>query len=236
MTGPLDPYREWDAAYLLGALSPDERREYEAHLAGCKRCSAEIASLAGLSGILAAVPPEKATQLAAPERSLEPGPPDLLPRLAAGAERIRRRARLRAVALIAAAAAVAAAVVWAIPTRSHDGGGVVAGRDVTMVRVGQPRPLQASAHLVTDPWGTTIEASCSYDLTTRTPGQAPERSFEYAMFVTDRSGAATKVATWLAIPGTTAKPYATVTMPMDQIAKIDIRSVRSGTVLLQAVL
>lgn len=235
MTGPLDPYREWDAAYLLGALSPDERREYEAHLAGCKRCSAEIASLAGLSGILAAVPPEKAMQLAAPERSLEPGPPDLLPRLAAGAERIRRRARLRAVALIAAAAAVAAAVVWAIPTTGHDEA-EVAGRDVTMVRVGQPRPLRASAHLITEPWGTMIEASCSYDLTTPTPGQPPQRSFEYAMFVTDRSGAATKVATWLATPGTTAKPYATVTMPMEQIAKIDIRSVRSGTVLLQAVL
>jgi hypothetical protein len=235
MTGPLDPYREWDAAYLLGALSPDERREYEAHLAGCKRCSAEIASLAGLSGILAAVPTEKAMQLAAPERSLEPGPPDLLPRLAAGAKRIRRRARLRTVALIAAAAAVAAAVVWAIPTTRHDEA-EVAGRDVTMAQVGQPRPLRASAHLVSEQWGTTIEASCSYDLVPKTPGEPPQRSFEYAMFVTDRSGAATKVATWLATPGTTATPYATVTLPVDRIAKIDIRSVRSGTVLLQAVL
>jgi Putative zinc-finger len=235
MTGPLDPYREWDAAYLLGALSPAERREYEAHLAGCPRCSAEIASLAGLSGILAAVPPDKAMQLAAPDRPLESAPPDLLPRLAGGAERIRRRARRRTVALIAAAAAVAAAVVWVIPTVGHDEA-EVAGRTVSMVRVGPPRPLRASAHLVSEPWGTRIEASCSYDLTRPSPGEPPQRSFEYAMFVTDRSGGSVKVATWLATPGTTATPYATTTVRMDQIAKVDIRSVRSGAVLLKAVL
>ena len=28
-----DPYREWDAAYVLGALAPAERRDFEAHLA-----------------------------------------------------------------------------------------------------------------------------------------------------------------------------------------------------------
>ena len=27
-----DRYSEWDAAYVLGALSPDERAEYEQHL------------------------------------------------------------------------------------------------------------------------------------------------------------------------------------------------------------
>ncbi|MDT5019219.1 MAG: hypothetical protein QOD39_5379, partial [Mycobacterium sp.] len=30
-----DRYATWDAAYVLGSLSDDERREYEAHLATC---------------------------------------------------------------------------------------------------------------------------------------------------------------------------------------------------------
>lgn len=235
MTGPLDPYREWDAAYLLGALSPDERREYEVHLATCSRCSAEVASLAGLSGILAAVPSDKALQLAsrAPE---EPGPPeDLMPRLAAKVDKLRRRARRRTVALVAAAAAIAAAVVWVVPDLGNDAP-EVAGRDVSMVRVGPARPLRASAHLVSEPWGTKIEASCSYDLVQPSPGVSPQRQFEYAMYVTGRAGTPVKVATWMAIPGATATAYGTVTMPMDQISKVDIRSVRTGTVLLQAVL
>jgi hypothetical protein len=130
---------------------------------------------------------------------------------------------------------VAAAIVWVVPTTSSDEP-PEHGQTVAMTRVGPPRPLRASARLVPEQWGTTIEASCSYDLVPQSPGGSPQRSIEYAMFVTDRSGGSAKVATWLAKPGTTATPYATVTLPMDQIAKIDIRSVRSGAVLLEAVL
>ena len=38
-----DKFADWDAAYVLGALSPAERREFETHLASCAgiagRCS-----------------------------------------------------------------------------------------------------------------------------------------------------------------------------------------------------
>ena len=37
-TPPPDPYREWDAAYVLGALSPRDRRAFEQHLATCPAC------------------------------------------------------------------------------------------------------------------------------------------------------------------------------------------------------
>ena len=35
-----DRYAEWDAAYVLGALSPSDRRTYERHLAECAACRA----------------------------------------------------------------------------------------------------------------------------------------------------------------------------------------------------
>lgn len=51
-----DPYRDWDAAYVLGALAPAERRTYEEHLTTCDTCRAAVAELAGIPGLLRQVP------------------------------------------------------------------------------------------------------------------------------------------------------------------------------------
>jgi anti-sigma factor RsiW len=37
-----------DGPYVLGALSPTERAEYERHLAGCQTCRGSVAALAVL--------------------------------------------------------------------------------------------------------------------------------------------------------------------------------------------
>ncbi|RSM36727.1 hypothetical protein DMA12_39255 [Amycolatopsis balhimycina DSM 5908] len=99
MSGPSDPYRDWDAAYILGALSPGERREYEQHLGRCFSCAAAVASFAGMPGILSAVPRETTAEL------LEPvSPPVLLPGLVRAARAERRRGRARVAAALAATA------------------------------------------------------------------------------------------------------------------------------------
>ena len=64
MNGVPDRYSAWDAAYVLGALSPVERREFEEHLAGCPTCQAAVSELAGLPGLLAQVAPDDAALLA----------------------------------------------------------------------------------------------------------------------------------------------------------------------------
>ncbi|HEV2087650.1 MAG TPA: zf-HC2 domain-containing protein, partial [Cryptosporangiaceae bacterium] len=43
------------APYVLGALSPDERLSYEAHLESCAECRASVREVAGLPGLLARV-------------------------------------------------------------------------------------------------------------------------------------------------------------------------------------
>jgi anti-sigma-K factor RskA len=214
-----DPYREWDAAYLLGALSPDERREYEAHLAGCPDCSADVAAMAGLPGVLSVVTAERA--LAESDAA-----PDLMPRLAAAAERVRRRARWRAAGLVAAAAAVAAIAVGVVPQVIPD---ETPARTVELAQT-VPSPVRANARLVAEQWGTRIEATCSYDKPAS--GWAQQRT--YGLYVTDRSGKVVRVATWVAAPGVVAEAYATTTLQVAQIAGLDIRSEETGKVLLKA--
>ncbi|HET6704982.1 zf-HC2 domain-containing protein [Amycolatopsis sp.] len=109
-----DPYGEWDAAYVLGALSPGERREYEQHLACCGSCAAAVASFAGMPGILSVVPRETTVELLGPATLATPAM--LLPGLVRAARASRRRARARVAAALAATAlagAVAGARLFA---------------------------------------------------------------------------------------------------------------------------
>lgn len=89
--------------YVLGALEPAERADFEEHLAGCERCQAEVAELRGL--------PELLEQAAPPVEV----PPSLRERTFAAVERAaaqqRRRRRLR-LALTAAAACLVLVVAF----------------------------------------------------------------------------------------------------------------------------
>jgi anti-sigma factor RsiW len=47
-----DRYRELSAAFVLGALEPEERRSFEVHLAQCPECQREVASFAPIPGLM----------------------------------------------------------------------------------------------------------------------------------------------------------------------------------------
>ncbi|MFC0624566.1 anti-sigma factor family protein [Kribbella deserti] len=215
-----DPFREYDAAYLLGALSPGDRRAFEEHLAGCPECAASVATLAGVPGVLAVLPQEWA---------LEPQAPNLMPKLAREAERRERRTKRRA--LITAAAAVATAVVASVGLlmprdgQPHEQPGQV----VSLAQLVTTK-LHAKVRIVDEPWGTTIQTTCMYD---RSPSSST-RARGYALFVTDSRGEVTQVATWSASPGSIATPTATTKLPRGEIRVLDIRSTESGRVLLKA--
>ena len=49
------PFAHDDAAYVLGALSPAERLEFERHLGRCDDCTRAVRELAGLPGLLGRV-------------------------------------------------------------------------------------------------------------------------------------------------------------------------------------
>jgi hypothetical protein len=46
-------YSTWDAAYVLGSLSANDRREFEAHMGGCASCREAVTELSGMPAVLA---------------------------------------------------------------------------------------------------------------------------------------------------------------------------------------
>ena len=214
-----DPFKEWDAAYLLGALSAKDRRAYEEHLRTCDECSAEVASLAGVPGTLAALPDDRALA------TITATPPNLLPGLVRAVQQDTRKLRVRigmAMTAVAASAAVVGALV-AIPLSREEPQG-----DYVVLAQTVASKLSADARLVPERWGTTIEISCRYD-ELATPS---ERARGYELYVTDTTGKSQLIASWTAAPGTTVKPAATTKLQRAEIRALDIRSSESGRILL----
>ncbi|HEU4807282.1 MAG TPA: zf-HC2 domain-containing protein [Homoserinimonas sp.] len=219
-----DDLRDWDAAYLLGSLSTDDRRRYERHLADCPACSASMAELAGLPGLLARVP------MAEAEATLEQAPtaaPDLLPKLAGHIARRRRRLRRWMLAVAVGGVAAALAVGIVVAPGLVDSVTTPPTAAVQLQPVGQS-PLEASIRLVEEQWGTRIEMECRYDAV-----DAYSAPADYAMYVTDAAGDDVRVATWTAAPGQTATPSGSTSLTLAQIRTVEVRSVVDGTVLLR---
>ena len=238
-----DEFATWDGAYLLGSLSPADRRAFEAHLATCNACAASVNELAALPGLLARVPAEQALALV-PATGAEPGAteaaddtasarvgtaPDALPRLLGAAR--RRRARVRwwtAGSMLAAAAVLAFVAALVLPGALAPSTPQANGTHVTMSQV-EPNPLSADVRLISEPWGTRIETNCRYDEWEGSKNSGP---WTYTMVVTDRAGASMQVSSWTASAGTTVSPIATTSVPVADIASIDIRAA-NGQVLLK---
>jgi len=94
--------------------------------------------------------------------------------------------------------------------------------------------LASTVSISSHGWGARIEMTCSY-------AKAPENSDrdgdepgdELAMVAVGRDGSQNQLATWVALAGVTATPGGSTSIPIDQIAAVQIISVDHGDVLLQ---
>lgn len=224
MTDRHDEFAEWDAAYVLGALSPGERAAYEQHLADCPDCSDAVGALAVIPGLLGKVPAEDV-----PGEIAEPPPADLLARTRSVAQgevvSIRRRRR-RWTGFIAAVAASAVLVVggavWVQQRDTSQPGVTVA------MQQARTNPLSATLKLHDKAWGTEVSMTCTYADSSEWGSQSV-----YGLYVVDDAGHATSISTWSAKPGTTAKLTAATAVPRAKIAHLQVRTA-TGTVLLTA--
>jgi anti-sigma factor RsiW len=120
-------YARSDAAYVLGALTPEERHQYEQHLRGCDTCTGAVREVAGLPGLLARLSADRVIAMDAATDSPAAGPADpplpqtLLPRLLRRVRQDRRRSRVR-IAVVAAGVAASLAVGGTVGVQHMTGG------------------------------------------------------------------------------------------------------------------
>jgi hypothetical protein len=240
-----DKFAQWDAAYVLGALSPAERREFEEHMSSCAACQAAVSELAALPGLLAQISPADAAMLglandssaeyaetpalsAAQAEVIEHGPPpSLLPEMI-------KKVRMRRRRMVAAVAGIAAAVIVVI-------GGLAIGAGLLPLRPDPqrvafspviPSAITAVADLIPGEDGTQINVECVYaEVNDPRPGSSHET---YSIFVVDRSGKAQEIKEWPATPNKQMRPSGTTPLKVSEIADVEIRETATDEVLLRA--
>jgi Putative zinc-finger len=178
-----DPFIEFDGAYVLGALSADERDAFEAHLLECDDCRTRVDELAELADLLALVPADAYT---APNLSTDP----VIALLATARARRRRRRWTAAVAATAAAACLVTATALITDHSTQHSAAAVAAPQATMTAVATS-PIHATVAVASVAWGTSIKLTCTYDQAVTYP---PDE--RYSLVVRSRSGQIENLGTW----------------------------------------
>lgn len=227
--GP-DPFERYDAAYVLGALSPADRDAYTEHLHTCERCRAAVTELAGMPGLLAQVPADIAEGDTGGTADGPPLPQSTLPRLLAEVDHARRRRRLLTAAMALAACLLAVtAILWRPGTSSPSPSAGPAPRPTSslILRPLHAAPVTATAQLTRVAWGTRIGLRCTYD---GAPGTS-ERSLVYSLVVVDKQGNHGQAASWVSVPGRPLTITAATAVDTGNIAALEVHSASGATVL-----
>ncbi len=227
MSDDVDPFIHDDAAYVMGALSAEDRLAFEAHLAECPRCAQSVAELSGLTDLLDKVPLARVLQ---PGEDREPPPDLLLPRLMRAARAERRRRSLRLVASGAVAASlVALAVVFGV-TQSRPS--PPEGVTVAMTPV-RPAAVTAKLNVTPASWGTKVSVDCRWVGPTTGAGSGVKKT--YRLVAVPRDGGDPQVlAQWAVVPGEDAKVTGSTDLAASGIAAIELQAVADDAVLLQS--
>ncbi|UMB68637.1 zf-HC2 domain-containing protein [Mycobacterium paraterrae] len=224
--GDSHEYATWDAAYVLGSLSPADRREFEAHLSGCPLCSAAVGELSGMPALLSKLDGGTVAAMDAGGHLEEP--PNLLPSLMTEVRRRRRRVRM-VTWTSGAAAAVLLAVALFVGIWPHNPASTPPRASVSALQMDQvgTKALASTVSLNSQEWGTYIDLNCVC--------LAPVTAHHdrLAMVVVGRDGTHTQLATWIADPGHTAKLAGSTSTPVEQISQVQVVSADDGRVLLQ---
>jgi hypothetical protein len=241
-----------DAAFVLGALSDEERRAYTEHLRECPACRRSVTEFAPLPALLSRVPIDVV-------RSLDDDPDtqdmdddthvDLLPALLARVgmeERRQRRARRNWFAAGAGiAAAAAAAVTLAVlpggpffSTGSSPGSAArptpsvstqqAADRSATLTAL-QPTGMKVDVALTSVAWGTRVRITCTYPDTGY--GAGPVGPSDHALVVRTAGGAEQQVATWGSVPGRQVTVEGATAIPLTAIRTLEVRDASGAAVM-----
>lgn len=204
-----DPYENLDAVYLLAALPPDERADFEAHLRDCPGCRARVEELRPVLPLLAGT---EERILDAPPDEVPPLPDTLLPRLLAtsGRARRRRKALVTALAGLTAASAAGLVLVLTAPWTTAP----APGQPMAQLR---PGIVNATAALTPTDWGTRITLTCWYQ-----DGAVAPAGYSYSLTVRSKDGTTHQLGSWQLSSGQQITFTAGTALTEDQITAVDI--------------
>ena len=203
-------YRDWSAAYLLGALDAAERKEFEPHLSSCEQCQRDVASFAPVPGLLSRIESPDIEQ--APGRIADRAATQVRSELA-GLVRSRGRWRWAAVA---AAVALIALVASALPGRQVS--------QATELAIDPGSQAVGEITIETKPWGTSVEIS----LTDLPPHD------RYIAWVVNRDGEWQQIAAWGPTPGARARVTGASSIPTNDIDAVVVTADDPGDTIATA--
>jgi len=227
MTDFDDVYKDWDAAYVLGALSHEERKDYEAHLTQCPACSGALALLAGIPGFLGKIDSQTAMGLMNGV-STDPATNSMdesvfMQKLAKRASQKRRKTRIRQTIGLVAAVVISVSVGLTTGVLVHTSHGfttapanaIATSWHLTNL---QPQIMSANLHIISKTWGTDFDWNCTYSKNAADWGP----SVRYNFVVTDNSGHKFTIATWSPSGGTAKGLSATTALSQSQIKMLEV--------------
>lgn len=202
-------YKEWAAAYVLSALEPGERAEFERHLQGCELCQRDVQDFAALPGLLRQLDDD----IEIDELAIERVTRNANSRIESGWHEIEqrlRRWRAGALAAVAALLFVAGLSIGSLGFGSasddSNGAGIELAHDT-----------EAEGSIVMSPgeWGTGIEVELV---------GLPEREV-YQLWTVDTAGEWQPIVSWPSPPGGFAGVKAGTELPPEQIDRFVITEI-----------
>ncbi len=219
----IDDIADWDAAYVLGALSRDDRHLFEAYLAENPDRAAGLTELAGLPGILNLLSCDEALALGeqAGDSAADVLALDLMPSLAFAAAKQQRRSRRSVLAAGFAAAAAVAIGAGAVGATAFSGPQRAEGVALTAMQPTIKGGINAALAITEKKWGTRLDWTCDYveDWAKSAPA--------YDIVVTTVEGVESAVGTWSPASDHASGLAASTAIPTSRIHTVDIRM--SGT-------
>jgi len=208
--------------YVLGALSPADRLEFERHAGACFDCQSEIASLAALPGLLARLDRNVATTLV----DDPPSPSDqLLNTLLRRVKHQRRQRTWARSGLVGALSAAAVALVFVLigisspASRPEPSPSLVAMTQVISA------PITAQIAVQPTAGGSRVTMHCSY------ANSDYKDQWVLRLVAFGRDGTSEEVSSWIARTGDDLMVNGVTRFAPGEIAHLDVQRANGTTIL-----